>query len=549
MSLRHFGIYLAYGPTVDLRKEGLGRLLVAFLQAASTREDVRFVIACPQWSRKSLLALLESEGITAASFDVVSTDGVPLILRTVLASQSRKRVPRKPSPLRSLLAWIRSGVVRHRQWTERRLVATRSMLTWFAFTVYALILGILLLPLLAVAWVVRAAYRGFLRAARVLTRFNWFHLAFNQLTAVVSLPGEEALVMRLYRLMEADEGERLANVVNAVRHVKAWYCPTAFWPAFNRISAPRLMCVPDVVPTGFPVGFSLADPDLMKSVETVERTIGGGEHFVTYSSRVKWDTLVDRYSVSPAAVNVVPHACWDLSHLVEVSGFPDGEKATKTYCESLLKQALIRLGGNAYTVCLASDSIKFLFYPSQFRPNKNLLTLLRAYEHLLRERFIQQKLILTGNPKGLKPVHDFIAEHQLENDVICLHGLTTRELAACYRLADLAVNPSLSEGGCPFTLTEALSVGTPVVMARIPVTEEVIAAEEMRKMMLFDPYDWRDVASRIEWALQHREVLLSTQNEFYLVLSKRTWRDVVDDHVAILDGLAAASVPAEAERQ
>jgi hypothetical protein len=127
--------------------------------------------------------------------------------------------------------------------------------------------------------------------------------------------------------------------------------------------------------------------------------------------------------------------------------------------------------------------------------------------------------------------------------------LTTRELAACYRLADLAVNPSLSEGGCPFTLTEALSVGTPVVMARIPVTEEVVADEEMRNMMLFDPYDWRDVASRIEWALQHREVLLSAQNEFYLVLSKRTWRDVVDDHVAILDGLAAASVPAVAERQ
>jgi glycosyltransferase involved in cell wall biosynthesis len=547
VSLRHFGIYLAYGPRVDLQKEGLGRLLVAFLQAAATREDVRFVIACPQWSRKSLLTLLESEGISASSFDIVSTDGVPLILRIVLA-RSRGRIPRKPSRLTRLLAWIHLGVVRHRQQVERRLVATRSLLTWFAFTVYALILGILLSPLLAVAWLVRAAYRGFLRVARALAKFNWFHLAFNQLTTVVSLPGEEALMMRLYRLMEADEGERVATVVNSMPHVKAWYCPAAFWPAFNRVSAPRLMCVPDVVPNDFPVGFSLADPDLMKGVETVERAIGGGEHFVTYSSRVKWDTLVDRYSVSPAVVTVVPHACWDLSQLVEVSGFPDREKATQTYCESLLKQALIRLGGSAYTVGLVSDSIRFLFYPTQFRPNKNLLTLLRAYLHLLRERFIQQKLILTGNPGGLKPVQDFIAEHQLENDVLCLHGLTTRELAACYRLADLAVNPSLSEGGCPFTLTEALSVGTPVVMARIPVTEEVVLDETLREMMLFDPYDWQDAASKIEWALEHREALLSAQREFYQVLSKRTWRDVVDEHVAILDGLAAASVHAEVER-
>jgi glycosyltransferase involved in cell wall biosynthesis len=546
VSLRHFGIYLAYGPRVDLQKEGLGRLLVAFLKAAATREDVRFVIACPQWSRKSLLTLLESEGISTSSFDVVSTDGVPLILRMVLA-RSRRRILRRPSRLRRLVAWIQLGVVRHRQQMERRLVATRSALTGLVITVYALMLGILVFPFVAVAWLGRAAYQGFLGVPRAFTRFRW-HNAFGKLTAVLSLPDEEALVMRLYRLMEADEGDRIAKVVNNMPHVKAWYCPAAFWPAFNRVSAPRLMCVPDVVPTDFPVGFSLADSDLMKGVETVERAIGGGEHFVTYSSRLKWDTLVNRYSVSPAAVSVIPHACWDLSHLVEVSGFPDGGKATQTYCESLLKQALVRLGGNAYTVGLASDSIRFLFYPTQFRPNKNLLTLLRAYLHLLRDRFIQHKLILTGNPGVLKPVRDFIEEHRLENDVVCLHGLTTGELAACYRLADLAVNPSLSEGGCPFTLTEALSVGTPVVMARIPVTEEVIADEEMRTMMLFDPYDWHDVASKIEWALDHREALLSAQREFYLVLSRRTWRDVVDDHVAILDGLAAAAALGEPER-
>jgi glycosyltransferase involved in cell wall biosynthesis len=546
VSLRHFGIYLAYGPTVDLQKEGLGRLLVAFLKAAATREDVRFVIACPQWSRKSLLALLESEGIAASSFDVVSTDGVPLILRIVLA-RSRKRIPRKPSRRTRLLAWIQSGVVRHRQQMERRLVATRSVLAWFAFTVYTLILGILLIPLLAVAWLVRAAYRGLLRVARVFTRAGWSN-AFEKLTAVLSLPDEEALVMRLYRLMEAGEAERLAKVVNNMRHIKAWYCPAAFWPAFNRISSPRLMCVPDVVTADFPVGFSVVDPELMKNVELVERAIGGSEHFVTYSSRVKWNTLVDRYSISPGAVDVVPHACWDLSPSIRVSGFPDQEAATRNYCEWQLRQALARAGGSAYAGGLASGSIRYLFYPSQFRPNKNLLTLLRAYEHLLRDRFIQQKLILTGDPKRLPQVRDFIREHRLENDVLCLHGLTARELAACYRLADLAVNPSLSEGGCPFTLTEALSVGTPVVMARIPVTEEVIADEEMRKMMLFDPYDWRDAASRIEWALEHREALLSAQSEFYLALSKRTWRDVVDDHVAILDGLAAAAAGGGPER-
>ncbi|MFD2884495.1 glycosyltransferase [Pseudomonas lini] len=72
----------------------------------------------------------------------------------------------------------------------------------------------------------------------------------------------------------------------------------------------------------------------------------------------------------------------------------------------------------------------------------------------------------------------FISEHGLQNDVLCLYGLSIQELAACYKLADLAVNPSLSEGGCPFTFTEALSVGTPVVMARIAVTEEILVDEK-----------------------------------------------------------------------
>jgi glycosyltransferase involved in cell wall biosynthesis len=178
-----------------------------------------------------------------------------------------------------------------------------------------------------------------------------------------------------------------------------------------------------------------------------------------------------------------------------------------------------------------------LFYASQFRPNKNLVMLLEAYRYLLRERFIHHKLILTGDPTLYPPVLDFVRRYGLSKEVLFLHGLTTPELAACYYLADLAVNPSLSEGGCPFTLTEALSVDTPVVMARIPVTEEVIQDPILQEMMLFDPYDYKDASSRIEWALKNRDALLSVQREVYAKLQKRTWRDVVDEYVAILDRL------------
>jgi glycosyltransferase involved in cell wall biosynthesis len=538
MPVRSFGIFLAYGPTVDLRKEGLGRLLTAFLKAAATREDVRFVIVCPQWSRRTLLALCDSEGISSNAFDVVSTAGMPFMVRLYLAYLERQRRPRRPSRLLRLLRRARRASARHLRAIERTIVAARNPVIWLAVSVYALILGFVLLVLGAAVWCVRVLVHLLAWVSRKVRPVHRVGLAVGNILAQVHDPGDEILEQRLYRMMEDVETERMRKRIDGLEHIKAWLCPTSFWPAFNKISMPGLLCVPDVVPVEFPVGFA-KEAALLKSFETVERSIRGGRNFVTYSARTKWNTLVDRYAIKPENVAVIPHACWDLSPLIKVSGFADEEHATREYCESLLQQALVRSGTDSYVRGLDSGSLQFLFYASQFRPNKNLVMLVRAYEHLLRERFIQQKLILTGDPNRYPPLRDYVRAHGLGRDVLFLHGLTTPELAACYYLADLAVNPSLSEGGCPFTLTEALSVNTPVVMARIPVTEEVVVDTTLQEMMLFDPYDYLDASSRMEWALNHREPLLAAQRAAYAQLSQRTWRDVVDDYVAVLDGLAA----------
>jgi hypothetical protein len=540
MSVRHFGICLAYGPTADLRKEGLGRLLIAFLKAAVTRDDVRFVIACPEWSRDGFLTLCESEGIPSSGFDLVSTGGVPVGLRIALAWRARKQHAPKESRFFSLAAWLRSRAEDSRARLERRLMATHSVVAWIALVLTAAAIGLAFVPLLGLLMICRALYSRLRRWGRSISRILRLNLAPGLLLSLFVRPGEESPVVRLYRMMEDAEGERLLKKINSLRHVQAWYCPTAFWPVFNRITAPRLMCVPDVLPSEFPIGFAGLEPELAKSFEILEHSIRGGERFVTYSARMKWDTLVGRYLIPPAAVEVVPHACWDLRGSITLRGLPDNERVTTHYCQQLLEGAFRRAGFNDYTKALASGSSRFIVYASQFRPNKNVITLLRAYEYLLRKRFIADKLILTGDPARFPAVGAFIRERSLQNDVLCLHGLTAPELAACFHLAELAVNPSLSEGGCPFTLTEALSVGTPVVMARISVTEEIITEPELRDMMLFDPYNWRDVAARIEWALHHREPLLAAQNELYARLRRRTWRNVVDDCVGVLESLVEA---------
>jgi hypothetical protein len=79
-------------------------------------------------------------------------------------------------------------------------------------------------------------------------------------------------------------------------------------------------------------------------------------------------------------------------------------------------------------------------------------------------------------------------------------------------------------------------------MARIPVTEEVIVDPMLQSWMLFDPYDWRDVAATIERGLADANELLALQKPLYHRLARRSWQEVVGDHVAILEHLTSQRV-------
>ncbi|EFC2708987.1 glycosyltransferase family 4 protein, partial [Escherichia coli] len=156
----------------------------------------------------------------------------------------------------------------------------------------------------------------------------------------------------------------------------------------------------------------------------------------------------------------------------------------------------------------------------------------------LKEKFWGHKLILTCGSDHLSSISNFIKENRLEYDVLFLHGLSIQELAALYKRADLAVNPTLSEGGCPFTFTEALSVGTPVIMSRIPVAEEVLTDPALQEMTFFDPLDWKCLADKILWAVDNLDELKTVQMQTYNQLIQRNWEDVVNEHIDALDAIA-----------
>lgn len=339
---------------------------------------------------------------------------------------------------------------------------------------------------------------------------------------------------------QKEEAEALLDIINKMQQIKVWYSPTPFSPWFNKIKVPILICVPDVVLIDFPIGFATHGNDEQRFLD-VEQCIRSGQYFLTYSEHIKQHTLMAHYAIDANKVHVVHHAPNNLSRWITFSGPNEQENRVGSllFCHTLLERALYKATSLGYGARgFTNTSIKFLFYASQVRATKNILTFLRAYNYLLRNRYITHKLILTGHPHSRREVWEFVDNHGLSKDVLFLYGLNNQELAACYKLADLAVNPSLSEGGFPFTFSESLSVGTPVVMARIPVTTEIITDTSLQNMMLFDPYRWEDVASRIEWALNNKQTLLEAQMPFWNTLSKRTWRHVVDEHIEILDRIA-----------
>ena len=111
----------------------------------------------------------------------------------------------------------------------------------------------------------------------------------------------------------------------------------------------------------------------------VEEAIEGSKRFITYSNDTKWSLLVDQYGVLPDDVDVVPHAVNDLHAWLTVTGFPDNEATGRRYAEVLFGSALRKATYPEYAGSFANRAARFLFYPTQFRPSKNVLSLLMAY--------------------------------------------------------------------------------------------------------------------------------------------------------------------------
>jgi len=183
---------------------------------------------------------------------------------------------------------------------------------------------------------------------------------------------------------------------------------------------------------------------------------------------------------------------------------------------------------------------KYIFYPTQIRPYKNLITILKAM-YLLKSKGISIQLVLTGNFEHDKNSRDYIATHELSKNIIYCGDLTEIELYSLYFYADIVVVSSLFEGGFPLQAMEAILMDVPVIVAKIPVTIERLQMEgfdpENCGLHLFNPEDFEELAKKIENIIKDRDNTVKKQIDVKNKFMSYTWDDVSKKYYNLMSKL------------
>jgi glycosyltransferase involved in cell wall biosynthesis len=513
------GIFLGYDKNIPLKNEGLGRLLAYLVSGWVKLPSRRLTIACPYWLVKDLQALLLDHGVAPESYQLLRTSEpwwrkVQLRLKE-FERKIRPGVHRVRARLRgeSLPAIDRA----HRTWFERiflidpqRLVNAKNWQTGLLEALKIIVLIALAVWLLRILWpvilillIVFVAYRfwrKYRRKRKVESPDN---------AKPVNLKKVMRKQKRRHKRYVQEVGQ-LIKQINEQQQVRHWLVPTPFWPEANRIEHAKSIVCPDLVLQQFPLRFS--DPSTEPIYARILDTLQNAHKLICYSDLIRSRQLVQGVGLSPEQIDVIGHGRVELGEFLKLGkSVPDLSEQKLIALEFLRSYQRSFLADNPYWSRFAWDKSTYVFYSSQARGQKNILSLLRAIEILRHRSKVPVRLVLTCERSSGSDLDLFITEHRLDAWVLFAPGVSNQVLASLYCWASLAVNPTLFEGGFPFTFTEAYSVGTPSLLSDIPMVREKIVDPKLKEMMIFDPLDPQDLADKILWGVEHRKDLIEAQ--------------------------------------
>ena len=139
---------------------------------------------------------------------------------------------------------------------------------------------------------------------------------------------------------------------------------------------------------------------------------------------------------------------------------------------------------------------EFILNVGTIEARKNILVVVKAITN------IDSHLIIVGGETSYKnEIKKYILENKIENKIIFLKGLSSKELAIVYQLATIFVYPSLFEGfGIP--IIEALYSKTPVITTNSGVFPEAGGADSV----YVDPNNIHEMQEKIQLLLTNEKL-------------------------------------------
>ncbi|MBD5397987.1 glycosyltransferase [bacterium] len=182
----------------------------------------------------------------------------------------------------------------------------------------------------------------------------------------------------------------------------------------------------------------------------------------------------------------------------------------------------------------------YMFYPSQNRPNKNIIVLLKALKKL-KDNGIIIKLVTTGRIASYPPDLNFMKDNDIEDLIIETGMMSESDLYALYKYSTLSVVTTKIEGlGMPGQTLEALSLGNiPVICSKCLGVKESLESVglnfETADLNWFEPDDYEGLAEKIQDVLANPKKHIEKQKGVISYYTKRTWDDVAKDYLELFN--------------
>lgn len=525
------GIFLAYGPRTKMGQEGLGRYLGGLVKGFAAKGQ-EILIITPRWSVDTLCQLFRDFDVPddSVSFSVLERPPVFWGILDFMGVLHHKEKRIKKYRV------LRTGIDVAEKFVGI-MVSVSNGLLFAALVVLTTLIGCILLPFLILA----ALLGGIAYLAKALMKKQKIALRriFGKIVSVTQRLSGKGIGLDRYAYQRLGDATVEALVKKANRqNVDVWFVPALFWPGTSKLRQVRVITAPDLVTEEFPY-LCAGQPGFVSSTQTCRATIQTGEYFITYCDYLRDTLLNDRYGKEQ--VCVIAHPLNSMLSSIQID--PEIEKrlnAKISFTDAFANEKLDTLWPHIkywqkywvnFNFVSSFRDVRYIFYASQARPYKNILNLLRAYRKLIVERYINVKLILTCDLKMVPELHKYVEEHGMQPDVLAFQGVDGQELASLYRCAELVVNPTLYEGGFPFTFGEGMSVGTPSVMSDIPQVRSVVQKYGLENVMLFDPNDPDAIAEKIGFGLAHKAELYQQELPMYRDMESRTEEVVAQEYI------------------